>query len=135
MLNFSSFYIWAFSLLLGCLYSSQSSIICFLVSIVPHQWHVNSSSVISFLMNSVSLLPSHPILSLKMYLISSIMYLFSLMYSYVLMAYLFPPSSQKSFSVGNSLLIIVLYLAFLIISWFRAFLTSWFHFLRSFSHC
>ena len=126
--NFSSFSMYAFNLLLGCLYSSHSSMMCFLVSNVPHQWHVNSSSVISFLINKVSLLPSHPILSLKMYLISSIRYLFSLMYSWVLTAYLFSPNSQKSFNVGNSLLTIVLYLAFRIISWFRALLTRHFHF-------
>ena len=80
-LNSVSLLICAYSLLLGCLYSSQSSSMCFLDSVTPHQWQVSSSSGINFLIKRVPRLPSQPILSLKIYLIESIMYLLSLMYS------------------------------------------------------
>ena len=79
-LNSVSFSIYVYNLPLGCLYNSQSSIMCYTVSATPHQWQDKSSLGISFLIQRVSLLPSHPILSLKMYLIWSIMYLLSLIY-------------------------------------------------------
>ena len=77
-------------------------------------------------MKSVSLLPSQPVLNLKMYLISFILYLFNFMYIYVLAVQLLP-SSQNNLRVGNSLFTMVLFFAFLIISRFRDLLTRFFH--------
>ena len=106
-----------------------------LVSTVPHQWHSVCSWVINLRRCSVSLFPSHPILILKMYLISLIIWLFSLKYFYAFILYSLPPSSQNSFKVGNSLLMIVLCLAchriFLLIWW----LTNVFHFVNSLPLC
>ena len=117
------------SFLLCLLYISQFSNMCYLVSSTPHLWQLICCKSISFLMCSVSLEPSHPILILNMYRISSILCLFVLMYTYVLGSYHYPPSSQKSFNVGNSFCVYVLLRAFLIISLFKAILTRPYHFL------
>ena len=102
-----------------------------LVSVIPHQWHSVCSCEINLRVCSISLLPSHPIRILKIYLISFIMWLFSLKYFWAFTWYSSPPSFQNSFSVGNSLLIIVLCLALLSIFLLICFLTSYFHFDRS----
>ena len=107
---------------------------CYLVSGVPHRWQFSSYACISFRMNNVSLDPSQPILSLKMYLISFILCLLSLIYSYVLILYLSWPRVQKSFSVGNSFCICVLSRAFLTISLLMFILTNFYHLLKSLSH-
>ena len=109
--------------LLCLLYISQFSKMWDRVSSTPHLWQFICCRSISFLMCSVSLEPSHPILILNMYLISLTLCLFVLMYTYVLGSYSWPPNSQKSFNVGNSFCICVLFRAFLIISLFSAFFT------------
>ena len=108
--------------------NSHCSSMCCLLSIIPHQWQYISSWRIKFLVYNVSLLPSHPILILKIYLISLTQCLFSLMYSCVLTWYLFCPSSQKSLSIGNSFCIYVLCLALRRISLLMMLLTIYCHF-------
>ena len=107
---------------------------CYLVSGIPHLWQFSSSAEISLRMNRVSLEPSQPILSLNIYLISFILCLLSLIYSYALTLYLSWPRVQKSFSVGNSFCIYVLFRAFLTISLLMFILTSFYHFLISLLH-
>ena len=96
------------SFCLPWLYIIHSSIICYLVSGLPHLWQFIFSGYMSFLIANVSRDPSHPILILNMYLISFTLCLFNLMYSCAFTLYNLPPSSQNNFSVGNSLSIYVL---------------------------
>ena len=104
------------SFCLPCSYITHPSIICYLVSGVPHLWQLILSGCMSFLITNVSLDPSQPILILNMYLISFTLCLFNLMYSYALTLYSLSPNSQNNFSVGNSLSIYVLVRAPLTIS-------------------
>ena len=117
------------SFLLDVLHISQLSSICYLVSATPHLWQFICCASISFLVCNVSLDPSHPILILNIYLISFILCLFVLIYSYALASYLSPPNSQNSIKVGNSFYIYVLSRAFLMISLFIAYLTILYHLL------
>ena len=128
-MNSCFLFIFLCSFLLDALYISQLSSICYLVSATPHLWQFIWCASISFLVCSVSLDPSHPILILNMYLISVILCLFVLIYSYALASYLSPPNSQNSINVGNSFYIYVLSRAFLMISLFIACLTIPYHLL------
>ena len=108
-------------------YITQFSKMCCLVSWIPHLWQLICSGVISFLVTNVSLDPSQPILILNMYRISFTLCLFIFIYSYALTLYFLSPSSQNSFSVGNSLSIYVLIRAPLTISWLIFVLTIFYH--------
>ena len=121
--------------LLRCWYKSHCSSRWRLDSIIPQMWHRILSCVISLRMYSVSLLPSHPMRILKMYLISFIMWLFNLKYICAFILYSLPPNSQKSFKVGNSLFMIVLCFAFHNIFLLIYFFTIPFHFVMSLSQC
>ena len=114
---------------LGALYISQLSSMCYLVSATPHLWQLICWTSISFLVCSVSLDPSHPILILNIYFTSIILCLLVFMYSYALASYLSPPNSQNNNKVGNTFCVYVLSLAFLMISSFIACLTILFHLL------
>ena len=121
--------------LLRCRYNSHYSMICYLDSKVPHQWQFICSYVISFRSLRVSLLPSHPMRILNMYLISLIICLFSLKYFWAFIQYSFLPNSQNSLRVGNSFSTIVLYLACYRMFLFICFFTIYFHLFRSLLQC
>ena len=79
-------------------------------------------------MVSVSLDPSQPILILNIQRISFTLCLFSFIYSYAFTLYFLSPSSQNSFSVGNSLSIYVRTRAPLTISQLMFVLTIFCHY-------
>ena len=114
---------------LAGLYMTHDSIMCYLVSSTPHAWQLSCPSSKRCRRDSVSLEPSHPVLILKMYLISCTLCLLVLMYVYVVCLYPIA-NSQNSFIVGNSLSVYVLFLALSIIYCEMYLLIAFFQFIK-----